>query len=145
MEIAAQAHTARELLQPPGVAAAQHDVVGLERSREVRDDLAHRLAPTVIAETLAAALAQIVLEGLAVLVGHVAELGRLDYAIDDERGTESGPQPEKEHAAAPIATDGLHGRIVDEVYRPAERRGKVISHPARAEVVRIGSDAPVKH
>src|SRR5215469_7393042 len=40
--VVAEAHTARKLLQPPGVAATEYDVVRLECGIEIGDHLAHR-------------------------------------------------------------------------------------------------------
>src|SRR6516162_5937410 len=145
VEIAAHTYTVREPLQPPGVTTAEHDVVRLESGTEIRDDFAHRLAPTAVAEALAAALADVVLEGAGVLVRHVTNLGRLDDPIDDERGPKPGTEPKKKHAAAAVAADRLHGRIVDHPHRPAERGRKVIADPPATEVVRFGNDARVIH
>src|SRR6202008_3183152 len=122
----------------PGIAAAEHDVVRFESSTELRDDLANALAPAVIADALASALAGVVLEGSAALVRHVAHLGRLDHSSDDERRAQARAESKEEHAPTAIAADGLHGRIVDDAYRPPECGAEVVAHPSPADVVRLG-------
>src|SRR5215831_16979724 len=145
MIVVSEAYTARKLLQPPGVAATEYDVVRLECGIEIGDHLAHRLAPALFAEPLAAALADVILEGAAVLVGHVPDFGRLDHAVDDERCAKAGAEPEKQHAPAAVAADRLHGCIVDQLHRPGELCGEVVADPALAEVVGLGGDAAVIH
>src|SRR5580704_4151852 len=95
--VVAQARGRRQLLQAHGVAAAQHDVVGLERRLQPCDDVAHGLAPFLVAAAFAAAFAHVILVRAAVLVGHMAKLGGLDLAIDDEGDTEAGAEPEEQH------------------------------------------------
>src|SRR6185312_4032828 len=70
------AHIVRKLLQALGVAATEHDVVGLECIAQSLDHIEHRLAPLVIAAALAPALADVVLEGAPVLIRHMTDLGR---------------------------------------------------------------------
>src|SRR6202042_1341902 len=122
--VVAQAHVAWQLLQPRRVAAADHYVVGLKSGLQIGDHLIHGFSPFLAAEALAAALADIVLEGAALLVGHVPDLRGFHHAIDDERRAETGAEPEKQHAPAAITADRLHGRIVDEAHRLAERPGE---------------------
>src|SRR5215831_6804236 len=140
-----EVYAARKLLQPPGVATAEYDVVRLECGIEIGDHLAHRLAPAVVAEPFAAALADVILEGAAVLVRHVADFGRLDHSVDDEGCAKTGAEPEKQHAPAAVAADRLHGCIVDQLHRPGELCGEVVADPTLAEGVGLGGDAAVIH
>ena len=67
----------------------------------------------------------------------MAQLHRLDDAVDDHGGAEAGSQSQKEHLSALIATQGLHGRVVDDLDRAAERGVEVESNPAGPQVMRF--------
>src|SRR5258708_3869358 len=60
--VVAQAAPLRQGLQFLGVAAAEHDVVGDEGGLETADDIVDRLLPPLLAQTLEAANADVVLE-----------------------------------------------------------------------------------
>src|ERR1700693_2863752 len=55
--VVAQARCRWQLLHAHGVAASQHDVVGLERRLQLCDDVAHGFAPFLVAAAFAAAVA----------------------------------------------------------------------------------------
>ena len=143
--VVAAAHAVRQLLQALGVAAAEHDVVGFEGVAQALDHVEHRLAPLAVAAALTPALADVVLEGAPVLIGHMTDLGRFDHPVDDERRTQPGAEPEEQHAAAAVAADRLHGGVVDHLDRPAERAGEVEADPAPAEVEGLGGDLAARH
>ena len=69
--------------------------------------------PPVFAERFQAALAEQVLERL-ILVRQVRELERDDAAVVDERGAEARAEAEEQHAAAFVAAERLHGRVVQD-------------------------------
>src|SRR6185437_6398502 len=105
----------------------------------------HGLAPLLVAEPPAAALADVVLESAAVFVGHVTDLHGLHRAVENQRRAEARAEPEEEHPAAFIAAERLHRRIVDHPYWPAESLPEVIADPTRSEVERLGGDLPAQH
>src|SRR5579862_4269 len=134
----------RQPLEAHGIAAAEHDVVCLENSSERLDHMTNRLAPFLVSAPSAPALANVILEGMAVLVRHVTDFRRLDHAVDDERRPEPGAEPEKQHAATVIAANGLHGGIIEDAQGLAERVHEIVAHPSPAEVVRLPGDASVE-
>ena len=75
------------------------------------------------------------------LIGQVREFHRLEHAIDDERGAESGAEAEEEHAAALVAAQRLHRRVVDDANGTPERLLEVEADPALAQVPRLASRA----
>ena len=138
-------HVPRQALQAHGVTATEHDVVHLQRELQMFDHVKNLAAPLPGAESPAAALADVILEGAAALVMHMPDFGRLDHAVNDEGRAQSRAQPEKQHAAAAVAADRLHGCIVDHLDRPAERLLEVKPDPALAQVVGLGGDPAAEH
>src|SRR4029077_5458277 len=102
-------------------------------------------APLPAAEPFAAALADVILECAAALVGHMPDFGGLDHAINNDGHAQTRAQPEKQHAPAPVAADCLHGCIVDHPDRLAEGLLEVEPDPALAEVVGLRGDPAVEH
>src|SRR5206468_10343887 len=106
--VVSEAAVRRELVQLSGVAAAEHDVVRLQRVRQVLDRLEDRLPPALEAAVLEPALADVVLErGLA--EGEMPELHRCDDALEDHRRPESRAEAEEEHPTALVRPERLHG------------------------------------
>src|SRR5215470_11281271 len=75
----------------------------------------------------------------------MAELHRLHDAVDDHRGAATGAEPEKEHLAAAVTTEGLHCGVVDDLDRTSKRRSIVESDPAAAEMTWLRERAAVDH
>src|SRR5208282_431325 len=73
------------------------------------------------------------------------ELEGLENAVGDHGRTEAGAQAKKEHAAALVAAESLHGRVVDQLYRVAKGFAKIEADPAGAEVAGIVGGAAVSH
>src|SRR5206468_11623691 len=73
-----------KLVELAGLAAPQHDVVGLDRLRQLLDRLEDRLLPLPLAVLLPPKPAHVILEG-PLPKGQVAELQRLDDTVHDER------------------------------------------------------------
>ena len=65
------------------------------------------------------------------------ELHRFHDAIHHHGGTEPGTQPEEEHLAMLVASQCLHGGIVDYLDRTLERGFKIESGPPVSKVIRI--------
>ena len=134
----------RQLAELSRVAAAEHDVVGQDSRREVRDGLEHVLLPALVPVALLPGLADVVLERR-LPVREVPQLHRRDDAVEDHRRAEPGAEPEEEHAPALVAAERLHGRVVDDLRRLAEGRLEVEPDPALAEVDRLADDLTVPH
>src|SRR6201999_980248 len=102
------------------IATAEYDIIDLERSRQLVDNITDHFAPPLRSHTQTTALANIVLVGLAVLVRHVANLHGFHVPVGDDSRTQPCAQAEKEHVPALVAAHGLHGGIVNEPHRLAE-------------------------
>ena len=126
------------------VAAAEHDVFRGHCGAQQLDAFEHDVLPRVFAERDEAALAEQIFERLA-LVWKVRELEPDDAPVVDQRGPEPGSQADEEHAAAFIAAERLHRRIVHDADRLAESRGPVESDPALAKIPRLFHDRAAEH
>src|ERR1700757_501479 len=98
VRVVAQSAQGRQLLQPFGVAAAEHDVVGLECCNQALKHVFDVLPPSLPAKLFKGAGTNIVLVR-AFLVWKMREFHRLHYAVDDQSRTEAGPETEKQHLA----------------------------------------------
>src|SRR5206468_1076126 len=87
------------------VSTADHDLVRLERCPEALEHVQHVLPPALLAVALEPPDADVILERAPFLVREMPELHGLEQAVDDQRRAEAGPEPEEEHAAAPIAAE----------------------------------------
>ena len=119
--------------EQPHVAAAQHHVLGGHRGAQQLGAFEHGGAPRLLTKRIQAALAEHVLERL-ILVWQVRELERDDPALVHQRGAEPRAESEKQHAAALVAAERLHRRVVEDADRHAEGGGPVEADPAVAEV-----------
>src|SRR5262245_33384076 len=92
--------------------------------------------PFLFSSLLQAALTDVILIS-SVLVRKVSQLHRLNGTIDDHGSTETGSQPQKQHLAALVTSQGLHGCIVDHLDRAFERGLEIKSHPTAPEIMRL--------
>src|SRR5580658_350563 len=143
--IAAKTSVFGEPLQLAPIAAADDDVVGLQHAAQLLHDLGHGPAPLLEAQPFQSALADIVFVGASLLVGQMPQFHGCDDAVDDQGGAQPGPEPEKQHSAALVAAERLHGRIVHDVSRTAEGFAKIEPDPASSQVVRLGDHFSVQH
>jgi hypothetical protein len=134
--VRAQTDDRRQLTELPGVAASEHDVVRAHGRGEPLDRLEDGGPPLLLAEALAAALADVVLEGR-LAEGQVRELKRLDDNAVHECRAEAAAEPEKQHHAALVAAERLHRGVVH-LRRLAERVFEVEPDPPGAQVHRLG-------
>src|SRR5258706_602008 len=141
--VVAEASLSGEVLEQPGVATAQHNVVRLQCSFELSDDFVYVVAPFSFSETLQSGQSNVIFVGAAILVGQVSQLHGLKDAVDDQRRTEASPQTEKEHPPAPITAQRLHGSVVDDFDRPADGFLTIEPDPARTEVMGLADRASV--
>src|ERR1043166_2032865 len=102
VEVGAAPHILWELLQLLRVATAEDGVIGGKRVVQVF------LSPTF-------------LEGLALGKTQPSQLQRHDYFIENQGRSQTGAEPKEKHPAASITTEGLHGGIVHQLDRFAER------------------------
>src|SRR5262249_18602000 len=93
------------------VATTQYYIVDLEHLAKPLNNICNCLAPLFRARSSPPPFTYVVFVGTAMFVGHVSQLHRLDDAIENQSCTEAGAQPEKQHPAALVAADGLHGSI----------------------------------
>jgi hypothetical protein len=117
--VVAGAATGRELFQFPHVASSENDVVGFEGGDEAGHHVSDALAPFLLAQPLQSLDPDMILVG-GPLVRKVAELHGLDDAIHNHAGTEAGSEAQEEHLPAFVASEGLHGRIVDDLHGTPE-------------------------
>src|SRR5262249_60406099 len=118
------------------VAAAEDDVLRLERGDEACDDVLDVTPPLRQPMSFQSVQSDVRLERF-VPVRQVAQLHRLHDAVDDHGGAETGPEPQKEHLAAFVAAQRLHGGVVYELYRPSASGPIGESDPAPAQMARL--------
>jgi len=58
-------------------------------------------------------------------VRQMAEFHRLDEAIHNQSGSETGSQAEEKHLPAIVAPQSLHRRVIDQLHGMAERSFKI--------------------
>src|ERR1700722_11995320 len=143
--VAAEARILRQPFQLTRVAAAHDHVVGFQRRAELCDHLADGAAPFFETQLFQAVLADPLFVSASPFIAQVREFHRRDDAIDDHGGAKAGAEAEKQHAAAFVAADCLHGCIVDDVGRSAKRPLKIECHPTVAQIVRFRCDFAVEH
>ena len=124
----------RQRVDPVGVPTPQDDVVRGERPFEDADGLAYRLPGALAAAVEARAPGGPPTSRRGRVAAPVRAGSRLS---GDEGRADPCAQAEEEHAAALVAAQRLHGRVVDDLHRLAEGRREVEADPARAEVFRL--------
>src|SRR5438105_4404042 len=75
-------------------------------------------------------------------VSHVGQLHGHDDTVRDQGGAETGPQAQKQQQTALIASQGLHGRIIEDSYRTAKSFFKIEADPTRRQIVWFSHHAP---
>src|SRR5437899_7419260 len=91
-------------------------------------------SPFLLAQALQSTDAQIIFVSC-FPVSHVGQLHRYDDAIGDQSGAETGPKPQKQQQTALIASQGLHGRIIEDLDRAAKSFFKIEPDPTRRQIV----------
>src|SRR5262245_44327476 len=142
--VVASAAAWRQRIELADVAAAEDDVLRLERGAEASDDVLDVTPPLRQPMSFQSVQSGVRLDRF-VPVRQVAQLHRLHDAVDDHGGAETGPEPQKEHLAAFVAAQRLHGGVVDELDRTSEDGPIVESDPARAQMARLQHRTTVKH
>src|SRR6185437_11558307 len=93
VEVIAPASARGQALELAYIASAQDDVLGLQHGAQLLDHLGHHLAPLLRTEAAVTALPHVLLVRTPMLVGHVADLHRLDDSVHDQRHSQPGPEP----------------------------------------------------
>lgn len=139
--VIARAAARRQLFQFVDVAATKDYVVGLESGDQTFYDIRDMAAPFVNAVFLESSKADVIFKST-FLVRQMSEFHRLDDAIDNHRGAETGSETEEEHLAASVTSQRLHRRVVHNFDRSPERGFEIETPPTLSEVPRLG-DRPV--
>src|SRR5881394_1323594 len=74
----------------------------------------------------------------------MAQLHRFDDRIYDHARTKTRSQSEEQHLSAVVASQRLHGRVIHDTNRAAERRGEVEANPALPQVPRLADDSAIQ-
>src|SRR5262249_32584420 len=123
--VVANPATFGDLLQVFDLAAAEYDVVGMNRVNEAGNQPFNVLPPYFFAQPFARADSNVVLVGFA-LVLETRNFSRFSDAVDHHRGAETRPEPNEKHLPAFVTAQGLHGGIVHDFYRHSEGATKVV-------------------
>src|ERR1700730_7194987 len=99
--------------------------------------------PFSFPQSFEAALAEIVFVGFPVFVAQVCQLHRLQHSIHNHRRPQTRAKSQKQHAAALIAAERLHSRVVEYLYGTAKCLAEVESHPAASQIMRLAKRVSV--
>src|SRR5262249_16922641 len=126
--------TWRQLFQLLHVTSPQDHIVGLEGGDQEGYHVRYILRPLLLSSPIQSANAHIILIG-ALLVRQMAQLHRLDDAVQNHGSTQTRSQAQEKHLAALVAPQSLHGRIIDDLDWAPECCSIVEPHPTRAEAM----------
>src|SRR5262245_30465970 len=133
----------RQRLELVDIAAAEDDVLRLERGDEATDDVLDVASPLDEPVRLESLQSDVLLER-AGPVRQVAQRHRLHDPVHDHGRAETGAEPEEEHLAAAVTAERLHRGIVHDLDRTAERAPVVEADPAAPEMARLRDRAAVE-
>ena len=122
------------------IAPAEHGFVGLQRRDETRHNVGDVAPPPLLAVAHQSRPAHIILVG-ALLVRQMAKLHRLNDAVDDDGRSKPGSKAQKKHLAAPVASQRLHGGVVDKFHGAAKCASRNRNLPTRAPSYRAPRSA----
>src|SRR5215467_11774882 len=142
--VVARARMRRQRMEFLDVAAPNHRIVGLERGDEACHDVGNVTAPFLLAVALQSGAAHVVLIGT-LLVGQMAELHGFYDAVDYHGRSELRSKAQKEHLAALVASQRLHGGIVDDLHGMTEYLCKIEPDPSASQVVWFGNRPAVEN
>src|SRR3977135_1518735 len=107
-------------------------------SPEAGHHVSDALRPFLLAQPLQSLDPDMILVG-GPLVRKAAELPGRDGAIHNHAGTEAGSEAQEEHLPAFVASQGLHGRIVDDLRGTPECGFEINSAPPRPRLCGFAS------
>src|SRR5438128_2658694 len=93
------------------------------------------------AELLQSGCAKVILNNVPVAVGQIAKLERKHVGFPNQCRSQPGAESEKQHPPAAKTAKGLHGRVVDDADRFAQRFLEIAPCPSRTEMFRFAHDA----
>ena len=126
----------RKRIKVSYVAAPDHRFVRLQGGGESLHYISHAASPFPFAGTFKTRASNVSL--VCVLsVRQVTEFHRFYRAVHNKGTTESRSETQKQHLAAVVAAQGLHGGVIDHLDGSAEGRGKIELHPTLSEVRRF--------
>src|SRR5580704_7041582 len=126
--IIARPATRRQSLELFYVTAAQNHVFRLKSGDQMGYDVGRIALPFVFSKSLQPSLANVILIGVP-LVRQMAEFHRLDDAVHNHRGSQTRAQPQKQHLAAFVAPQSLHGRVIGQLHGMSESSFKIEAEP----------------
>src|SRR5229473_1430694 len=141
--IAAQPGAGRQLLQFLAVSPAQDDVIGFQSSTQLLRNFRNLQTPFFLPQSLEAAQAEIVFVRFPFFVREVCQLHRLQDSIHDHRRPEARAKSQKQHAAALITAERLHGSVVQYLHGTAKGFAEVEFHPAAPQVMGLAKRVSV--
>src|ERR1700691_1086235 len=121
VRVVSQPRLPRQASKLRGIAASQHDVIGLQCLDEMHDDVGNLPPPLFLSEAFEAGDPHTILKRLALAVRQMPKLRRLQDAVDDHRRAQTRSQPKKKHPAALVTAESLHHRVIDHLRRATER------------------------
>src|SRR5216683_85216 len=75
----------------------------------------------------------------------MAEFHRLNDAVHDHRRTQTRSESQEEHLSAFVASQRLHGSVIDQLHGPAEGSFKIESGPTASQIVRFRDGNIMEH
>ena len=142
--VVSHAATRRDLFQLLNIASAQNHVIRFESGDHASHyvlDIASPLFLAVFFQSLESHVALI----RSLLVREMTQFHWLHDAVHDKGRTEAGTQAEEKHLAAFVASQSLHGSVVDHLDRTPECSSKIKSDPALPQIIGFGNRSIVKN
>ncbi len=136
--IVSDSATRRNLFQLLDIASAQNHVVRFESGDHASyyvSDVASPLFLAVLFQSIESYIGLV----RSLFVREMSEFHRLHDAIDDKGRTEPCAQAQKQHLAAFVTSQGLHGRVVNDLNRMPECSAEIKPHPAGSQIMRFGN------
>src|SRR5262245_44757744 len=75
----------------------------------------------------------------------MTEFHRFDDAIHDHGGAQSGSEPQEQHLAPLVTSQGLHRGIIDKLHWPLEGSREIETNPTGSKIVRLTDRSPSKN
>src|SRR5579872_2881413 len=101
--------------------------------------------PLLPSQALQTASTNIILVSFPVLVGKVCQLHRFKGSVNDHRRAKPGTEPQEKHTASFIASERLHGSVIDDPSGTPECLAKIKSDPTATEIVGLMQNLSVDH
>src|SRR5215831_16861688 len=129
-----------ELLRAP---AAKNDIICNKRFLQQQDRAKDFAFPRFFSQLFHSRFAKVILDDVAVAVRQIAELERKHVCFPNHCRSQPGAESKKQHAPAAKTAEGLHGCVVDDADRFAQRLFKIKSCPSRAKMFGLAHDASI--